>query len=495
MPLELDPKPSFSPYRKWGIGLQVAFVLLLVLAVVVMINYVSRDYFLRLHLSTNTKIPLSARTLKFLEGMTNNVKVTVYYDKDEPFYSTIIDLLNEYRMRNSRITAQIVDYKRDPGAAQQLKLKYSFLSAPAAKNLIIFDCEHGGVKSLDGNALTKYVYEQLPTVEQREYRLKPTAFEGERAFTATLLAVTSPNPLKALFLRGHGEHEIESEDENLGYRRFVSVLNENYIQADYVSLLGTNTISPTNCNVLIVAGPTVALTDIELEKITQYLNQGGRLFALFNMLGLRNGETGLEKILAAWGVSVTTNIVVDPENNSGAQTDVIVGNFSSTHPVVGPLLGSKLQLIMPRAVAKLRSGGQSVNAPQVDEIAFSGPKSFFKSAPSEQHAMPMIVAVEKGAIKGVVTERGTTRIVVVGDSIFLVNRQISSGANRDFISYAVNWLVDRPQLLQDVGPQPVKEYRLLMSNAQLQAAEWLLLGGLPGGVLLVGGMVWLRRRR
>ena len=43
-----------------------------------------------------------------------------------------------------------------------------------------------------------------------------------------------------------------------------------------------------------------------------------------------------------------------------------------------------------------------------------------------------MVAVEKGAIKDVITERGSTRMVVVGDSLFLGNHQIDSAANRDF---------------------------------------------------------------
>ena len=43
-----------------------------------------------------------------------------------------------------------------------------------------------------------------------------------------------------------------------------------------------------------------------------------------------------------------------------------------------------------------------------------------------------MVAVEKGAIKDVITERGSTRMVVVGDSLFLANHQIDSAANRDF---------------------------------------------------------------
>jgi hypothetical protein len=105
-----------------------------------------------------------------------------------------------------------------------------------------------------------------------------------------------------------------------------------------------------------------------------------------------------------------------------------------------------------------------------------------------------MVAVEKGAIKDVITERGSTRMVVVGDSLFLGNLQIESAANRDFAGNALNWLLERTQLLTGLGPRPITEYRIVMTKAQLQQAQWLLLGALPGAVLLLGGLVWLRRR-
>ncbi len=492
MPAESDSKPSFSPLRKWSIGLQVTSVLALVLAVVVMVNYVSRDYFLRLHLSTQTKFPLSPRTVRFLATMTNQVKITLYYDKEEPFYSTILELLNEYRMKNPRISVQVVDYKLDPGAAQQLKSKYKFLTGPNAKNLVIFDCEGRGVKPADGSALTKYILEQVVGGQEREFTRRPVTFEGERAFTATLLAVTSPKPLRAYVLHGHGEHDFENAESDLGYRKFMSVLNENYVQVEPLSLLSTNV--PPDCNLLVLSGPTVPLTEPELEKIDQYLTQGGRLMALFNVGGTRPGGTGLETLLANWGVDVTTNIVVDPER-SAVKVDVIVETFNGSHPVANPLLNSKLQMILPREVRKQRSRPQTVDAPQVEELAFSGPNAFVKSAPAERRQIPLAVAVEKGAIKGVVTERGNTRMVILGDSTFLDNQMIDQGANRDFAGYAINWLLDRPQLLEDVGPQPVATYRLLMTRSQLNAAKWMLLGGMPGAVLFVGSLVWFRRRK
>ena len=48
---------------------------------------------------------------------------------------------------------------------------------------------------------------------------------------------------------------------------------------------------------------------------------------------------GLEKILARWGVQVTSSVVKDPANTI-TEYDVIVSDFSKQHPVVNPLLES-----------------------------------------------------------------------------------------------------------------------------------------------------------
>jgi hypothetical protein len=86
-------------------------------------------------------------------------------------------------------------------------------------------------------------------------------------------------------------------------------------------------------------------------------------------------------------------------------------------------------------------------------------------------------------------------MIVVGDSFFLGNTLIESGANRDFAGYAVNWLLDRTVLLEGIGPRPVTEFRLTMTRDQQKSVRWLLLGALPGGVLAFGWLVWLVRRR
>ena len=105
-----------------------------------------------------------------------------------------------------------------------------------------------------------------------------------------------------------------------------------------------------------------------------------------------------------------------------------------------------------------------------------------------------VAVVEKGAVPGI-TVRGNTRILVVGDSLFLANNYLDKWANRDFANSAVNWLLDRAQLTEAIGPRPVTEFHLNMNALQRRNVQWLLLAALPGGILFFGGLVWLRRRK
>ena len=488
MPDAPPPKPSFSPYRRWGIGLHVSFLILVVLAVVVMVNYLSRDYFGRFHWSTRNQIELSPLTVKFLDSLTNRVKVTLYYNRDEPFYNSVLALLGEYQKANTRISVESIDYLRDAAAAQRIKSQYK-LTVPTATNLIIFECE-GRPMVVDGNALTRYVLEPVTNEQEREFRRKPVEFRGEQMFTAALLTVSSPKPLHAYFLEGHGEHSIDSDDKDYGYLDFAAITRQNNIEPRPLSLAGTNVV-PADCHLLVIAGPHTDIPAPELEKIDQYLSQGGRLLLLFNFLSASR-DTGLEKIVAKWGVAVGQNIIKDPSTVSGS--DVLVSSFSK-HPLVNPLLGLSMELVEPRSVGKLVTGSPSANAPQVEQLAFSSAKSFAANDPGHLQAFPLIVAVEKGALKGAIAERGATRIIVAGDSLFLANNLIGAAANRDFAGYALNWLLDRTQLLNGLGPRPIVEYRLLSTPTQLEKTRWILLAGMPGGTLLLGGLVWLRRRK
>jgi hypothetical protein len=50
-------------------------------------------------------------------------------------------------------------------------------------------------------------------------------------------------------------------------------------------------------------------------------------------------------------------------------------------------------------------------------------------------------------------------------------------------------------LLVGVPRQPIKEFKLTLAAPEMFAVQGILMGALPGAALLLGALVWLRRRR
>jgi ABC-2 type transport system permease protein len=498
-----DPKfrRSFSPASRLKIGFDKVLRTLLMLTVVVMVNYLGAQFFHRFYLSSQTRIALSSRTLTILHSLTNQMTITLYYDTRDQnnFYPTLVALANEYHAANQNISVRTVDYERDPGAAEKVKEQYNLPgeadspNAPPGKDLVIFACgdRHTVVP---GEAIVKYQLVQTapddPSQKEPEFRKKPIAFNGEVMFTSKLLALAHAQPLKTYFLQGHGEPSL-SDDANGGYAKFGLALAQNDLTVNNLELLGNNDV-PMDCSLLIIAAPTKPLDESELQKIGQYLAQGGRLLALFNVSSIQQ-PTGLEPILQRWGVNAVRSYVKDPQNSSG---DAIAVRKFNQKSFVNPLTQLTLEMVWPRPIAKVDSPNSPANPPQVDELVFSSDASTLAADPAAvPRSYPLVAAVEQKPVAGVANPRGNTRIVVTGDSLFLDNQVIDYAANRDFLNYAVNWLLDRQELLVGVSPRPVTEYRLMITQKQGQQLDWLLLAALPGSVLVLGWLVWLVRRK
>jgi ABC-type uncharacterized transport system involved in gliding motility auxiliary subunit len=211
-----------------------------------------------------------------------------------------------------------------------------------------------------------------------------------------------------------------------------------------------------------------------------------------------NQTTGLERLLAGWGVEVGHNFVFEAQQGRAGDVQQLIVSHFGNHPIVNPLANSRLLLIMPRSIGARAKSPQSADAPKVTELAMTSSEGVASKpngrAERQGANIPLMVAVEKGAIQGIASDRGAARIVVVGDSYFLANAPIEVEANRDFARNAVNWLLNRDLLVQGIGSKTIKEYRIVMTASEMSRVRWLFIAGFPGGVLLLGFLVWFRRR-
>ena len=214
----------------------------LVLAVVLMVNYLGSRFYHRFYLSSRTQVALSSRTLAVLQTLTNQITVTLYYDThdQENFYPTILTLLNEYHAANRNITVRTVDYHLDPAEAQKAKEQYDLPgiatspNSPPNKDLIIFASgdRHDVVP---GDAIVSFQTVSMdrndsdfdPHQKELQFRKKPVSFNGEVMFTSKLLALAwHADPLKAYFLQGHGESSLTDTGDS-GFKKFGLALAQN----------------------------------------------------------------------------------------------------------------------------------------------------------------------------------------------------------------------------------------------------------------------------
>ena len=503
---------SFSVGQKWSLGLQAVVGGIAFVAIVVMLNYLAARHYQRLDLSANRERVLSPQTLRVLASITNEFKVTVFFDKDSEaeLYDLSTSLLREYNSANPNIIVKTVDPTRRPAEAELVLAEHK-ITGLKDKNFIIFDCD-GRTRLIYENELSDYDINAVISGKSQEFKRK--TFNGELLFTTAIFNLAHPREFKVCFLSGHGEHDPEKTEHPHGYAKFAQILTAKCnAQWEKITLLGTNEI-PDDCQLLVIAGARLPIESVELEKIGGYLRRGGRLFALMGNLAYTAGKrTGLEDLLREWGVGVANNLVFDPRY-SPTGNDLLTAQMNNEHPIMKALLSAdgdmRLRLILPRAVgqstiatnrnvnpdaakitvlAATSDGGEEATD-IVDGVPYRNPYA------NRTGVFPLAVAVEQGRVQDVTVQRGAMRMIVLGDSLCLDNELIDNApANHLFAGLAVDWLLDRPQvLLEGLVPQPLKSYQIVMTPHESRTIRWVLLFGFPGIALALGGMIWLRRR-
>jgi hypothetical protein len=499
-----DSHPSgFSPGRRWLTALNLLLATAAVLALAVMFNYLAALHYKRYPWADATNFKLSPQTLGILKSLTNKVTVTIFYQRKADVYTMISALLSEYQHANpALVDVKALDYDRSPEEARNL-LDRLHLSGPEQRDFVAFE-SNGRHKICYDNKLSSYNFNDL--LQHREIRR--TAFLGELYFTSAILAVSHPVDQTAYFLTHHGERDPGEPPApgGAGYSKLASILKDE-LSCDWKSLALSQTDSiPADCKLLIIASgsqPEGSLSTNELSQIQAYLKHGnGRLLALLST------TEGLDPVLRDWDVRLPDMHVIDRDKSVWigggdflACPALVNGSF---HPIMRPLVRDNLMIHMlaPRPIFRVKPASGDPSAPTLTAVAATSEMGI--QAPGEPvvtstngrplapQQYTLVAAIEQGVLNGL----GGTRIVVAGDSDFLDDQMIDSpSANHYFASQTLDWLLQRPEaLVGNIGPRPITEWVLYMTQTQMTQLRWLFLAAMPGAVLFLGGLVWLRRR-
>ena len=475
---------SFSPTVRRVISRRVILSAVTAAVCVVLANLLALRNPAQIVLTQSADHSLSPLTKNVLRSLTNEVRAVVLFDRQADLFEPVKNLLTEYERTSPKLKLEFIDIARDPTRAEAVQQELK-MSVNSPENRVIF-AANNTAKAISQSELSILDFSEF--INTREARR--THFVGEQLFTSAIAAVTQGRQTKVGFVIGHGEHKASDTGGQWGYSKFANILQQKDLHLQEIPLTGTNSI-PADCRMLIVAGPRTPYSRDELAKLREFVGTGGSLFTLFNFYSLQR-PTGLENFLAGYDFEIGFNQVSDSKNEQSGQGGLLLVDDLGSHPITKPILGSRLQMLLPRSVGfpeaeNDESPPGSILAHSSDAGQAVGQIQGNKGSVEREGKIPLIAA-KLHANDG----QPPARLVVAGDSLFLGNSAIEAGANRDFASLAVNWLLEREHLLA-IAPRTVTEYRIDLSRAEMTSITWLLLLVLPGGTLGLG-LLWWRRQ-
>jgi ABC-type uncharacterized transport system involved in gliding motility auxiliary subunit len=465
-------------------GAYSAVLIVVLAAILVLVNLVSRNHHQRWDLTASGRYTLSQQTVKILDELPAPVEAVVCYSQAGPGSAEtrqkFLDLLTEYEyVSGGQLSRRELDPVRSPAEAKELEIT--------------------------GETTVLLCQGRSATVDQAT----------EEALTNGLLKVTRPALGRACFITGHGGRDPEDQTQE-GYGLAAAALARENFDVSPVNLIRDNGV-PADCDVLILAGLQGDLLAGEVEMIHDYVKGGGGCLLLLDPPG-ENLQPQLDRLLAGFGLRAGRDLVVDPLSQSlvGDYLVPVAVGYSADHPITeGFTVISYFPLC--RTVGALDTADPDPRA-EVAELVFTAPESFAETSLEEVEFNegidvpgPLTVAVaaelpsaisaaplEDEAAAGVPTEAdsgpGGGRLVVVGDSDFALNSHFPQQGNGNLFLNAINWLsgdetlisIDRPTS----GPETVD-----LTWAESRFILVVVVLGYPLALLGLGLNHWRRRRR
>jgi hypothetical protein len=489
-----------------NIRLRVAIQVVAAVVVAACVLLWSLGHYRRYDFSRSHKFEVSNQTRQILWSLASPGRVIVYFSPSSistgsELHEDIMALLREYQfLAHGRrdLTIEKVDPLRNPARARDLQAQYRFAGN---ENVIIV--EYGGRSTV------------IPVPEMGEYDTTPTqygdrprlvAFRGEQVLTSAFIGLVNPaSNRKVYFLQGHGE--------GLPGVPPMQIIGQNLKRQNITTAplnLSSNPTIPTDASLVVIAGAHFDPSPDELTALRTYWRGGGHLLVLLDP----TGETpGLDAFLTEEGKISPRNDRVLRLLKLGAAVGIlrdVTGEFFAGSEITARLVGlnvlfagnTRSLAINGQLNSSFKEGDQTKTRPLIRAIhGFRGCSDFANTDgkgvnfdPVKDNFFPVYIAAitDLGGVNDDRVALGASRMVVVGSSDFLKDKFLA-GTALDFLSSAINTLIDRTQLA-GTTPKTKEFFTLNLDDLQLQFLAIWSMGAVPLAAAILG-LLFLWRRR
>lgn len=457
--LHFETVKAFSGRRSTKMGLNSVLMVLLFSGILVIVNFLASRHAVRWDLSENQNFTLAPQTYRVLRTLPRDVKITVFTREKDPGYQAFKERLESYRQASSKLSVEFIDPEKQPKMAQN----YGIFRTDTA----IFES--------DGQTIR-------------------VTSPSEVELTGALIRIAKDSKKRIVFVEGHSELNVDDKERNGLSIAKEALIRQGY-EVDTLSLLKESAV-PDNTSVLVLAGPRRSVTKDEQERIRAYVEKGGHLLVLADP----DTQTGLESLLAHWGLGLGPGVLVDLQDRlaQGDLTALLVRTFTE-HEITQDLTSAVL-LPLSRHVTFDEDVGKDWD---FVPLARTSPNSW-----AETNMQGRVVSLsEKEDVKGPLPmaaalspkkdpEEGAPRpaIAVIGNSTFVSNAFFNFPGNSDFFLHTIGWLAEERDLIS-IAPKEPALRPFTPNPTQERTLIYIQVVFLPLLTLLAGILVWRKRRR
>jgi len=460
---------DFITKRSTKYAFNTAIMSMVFVLIIGMIGVSSIKYKIRVDLTADARYTLSDQTIKIVKSLDQDLEAIAFYRSDERTRQAMHDLLEEYSYNSPNFNVRFVDPDRSP--AEAVKYKITSYRTTLLK--------YGNKEEVIGT-------------------------ESETRITNALIRLLSKQKKVIYFTKGHGEKRIDSKAGD-GYNLVVEAIKRENHEVRDLLLMQADKV-PDDAAVLVISGPGTNFLESELNKISDYVKQGGSVLFMLDP----GGANGLVKYLAQYGFEVGNDLIIDTLSQVyGANyLTPVVTQYYDKHPITA---GFQTATFFPAArsvhikndpsrgrydLAKTSDKSWTVTGELTKkDLEFNADKH--TKGPISLAAVDIVEVVakdKKTAATGNPDLKKWGKIVVFGDSDLVSNTHLKLAGNQDFFLNTLNWLAEEDVLIsvrrREPGLTP-----LMLTAAQGRLAFWLTMVIVPSLVLVVGVGVTVRRRR
>ncbi len=440
--------------------LQGLLFILLFSVVIGMLAWLSTVYVYQADWTASSRNTVSDDTRKLLDGMKAPISITAFVQENKLLRTQIQDVIGSYQRFKDNISLEFVNPDTAPERTRELGI------------------------TTNGELVISY--------RGRSENIRKLS---EQQLTNALLRISRQEDRWIVFVAGHGERSPFGQ-ANHGLGLFGKELERKGYNIQTVNLAEAEI--PWNTHTLVLASPRVKLLPGEIQRLEEYLEEGGNLL----WLSEPGEQQGLEPLAEKLGIEFLPGRVVDATAQMfGVENpEFVVVTGYPRHAITNDM---DTVTIFPEAVAL------NVNDPQTWESLpllltlerawtelgkLEGDISFDPG--TDERAGPLQIGVLLTRSRTIVEGQDAMqqRVIVIGDGDFLSNTYLGNAGNMDLGLNVTHWL-SHDETLIDIHVKSAPDTSLVLGKVSQAVIGLGFLLGLPALLLVSGLVIWIRRRR